>query len=49
MYAAAIPTDHYRRWRNNFQGKKSPIKQTTHYPQIGKGMNKEETLFSHKA
>lgn len=47
MCAAAIPADHNKRWRDNFQGKKK--NQTTHYPQIGKGKNKEETLFSHKA
>lgn len=46
MCAAAIPTNHDRRQMDNFQGENKNKK--THNPQIGKSMNKEETLFSHK-
>lgn len=57
MCSAAIPNDHDRRWRDNFQrggDNTTPNKNTNpqkppHYPQMGKGANKEETLFSLKA
>lgn len=48
MCPAAIPIDHDRRWRDDFQEEKKK-KKNTHYPQIGTSTNKEETLFSHNA